>query len=97
MHPSKIDLSFDKQIIPFKVCGKSETSAQMDGHYTLVLTPGFIASNRAFNPLTCAFNLSIRVFNLVATRAFSLLTRGFELVTCGFELAIRALHFYNSK
>ena len=97
MHPSKIDLSFDKQLIRFKVCGKSATSAQMDVHYTLVLTLGFIALTRAFNFLTCAFNLPMRVFNLVATCAFSLLTRGFELVICGFELAIRVLHFYNSK
>ena len=61
--------------------------------YVYYLTPGFIASTRAFNLLTRAFNLPTRAFNL-ATRAFSVLTRGFEPVTCGFELVTRGLLFH---
>ena len=43
-----------------------------------LLTRGFIASNHAFNILTCAFNIPTRAFNF-AIRTSSLLTRGSEL------------------
>ena len=43
--------------------------------YVYYLTPGFIASTRAFNLPTRAFNLPTRDFNL-PTRAFNLPTRG---------------------
>ena len=49
--------------------------------YLYNLSPGFIASTRAFNLPTRAFNH--------ATHAFSLLTRGFAFVTPGFELVTR--------
>ena len=56
--------------------------------YLYNLSPGFIASTRAFNLLIRAFNLPTRAFNH-ATHAFSLLTRGFAFVTRGFELVTR--------
>ena len=60
--------------------------------YVYYLTRGSIASTRAFDLLTCAFNLPTRSFSVptsafnLATRAFSLLTSGFELIPRGFEL-----------
>ena len=54
--------------------------------YVYDLTCGFVASSRAFNLLTLAFNLPTHVFSQtrafnLATRTFGLLTRGFEIVT----------------
>ena len=51
--------------------------------YVYHLTPGFIASTRAFNLLTRAFSLPTRAFD-VATRPFNVLIREFELLTCRF-------------
>ena len=57
--------------------------------YVYYLTHRFIASTRAFNLLTLAFNLPTRAFNLL-TRAFNLATRAFSVPTRAFNLVTRA-------